>query len=76
MALISEAYGLPMPLRPTFADVAALDRRVGLAKPFRLHDLRRTAATMMAEMGVAPWIVEAILNHVSGQSARERCSVG
>src|SRR5262245_44990619 len=47
----------------------SLDRRVPLPKPWRLHDLRRTAATMMAEMGVAPWIVEAILNHVSGHKA-------
>jgi integrase len=48
---------------------AALDRRVGLAKPWRLHDIRRTAATMMAELGVLPYIVEAILNHVSGHKA-------
>jgi integrase len=30
------------------------------------HDLRRTAATRMAELGVQPHIVEAVLNHVSG----------
>jgi integrase len=30
------------------------------------HDLRRTVATLMAESGVAPHIVEAVLNHVSG----------
>jgi hypothetical protein len=47
----------------------SLNRRVSLPEPWRLHDLRRTAATMMAEMGVAPWIVEAILNHVSGHKA-------
>src|SRR5262249_20950266 len=47
----------------------SLDRRVALPQPWRLHDLRLTAATMMAEMGVAPWIVEAILNHVSGHKA-------
>ena len=34
--------------------------------PWRLHDLRRTAATGMAEIGVAPHIVEAALNHISG----------
>ena len=42
------------------------------AKPlleWRLHDLRRTAATQMAELGVLPHIVEAILNHVSGHRA-------
>jgi integrase len=30
------------------------------------HDLRRTAATRMAELGVPPHIIEAVLNHVSG----------
>jgi integrase len=34
-----------------------------------LHDLRRTAATGMAELGIAPHIVEACLNHVSGAKA-------
>jgi integrase len=37
--------------------------------PFRLHDLRRTCATGMAELGIAPHIVEAALNHVSGARA-------
>lgn len=37
--------------------------------PWRLHDLRRTAATGMAEIGVPPHIVEATLNHVSGAKA-------
>jgi integrase len=32
-----------------------------------LHDLRRTAATVMADrLGVQPHIIEAVLNHVSG----------
>jgi integrase len=35
-----------------------------------LHDLRRTAATIMADrLGVLPHILEAILNHVSGHRA-------
>ena len=34
-----------------------------------VHDLRRTAATRMAEAGTAPHIVEAVLNHVSGHKA-------
>lgn len=37
--------------------------------PWRLHDLRRTAATGMAELGVQPHIIEAILNHTSGHKA-------
>jgi integrase len=37
---------------------------------WRLHDLRRTAATVMADkLGVQPHIVEALLNHVSGHKA-------
>jgi hypothetical protein len=31
-----------------------------------LHDLRRTAATGMAEIGIQPHVIEAVLNHVSG----------
>jgi integrase len=45
-----------------------LDARVGIA-PWRLHDLRRTAATQMSELGVLPHVVEQTLNHVSGAKA-------
>jgi integrase len=46
-----------------------LDQRCGLPH-FTLHDLRRTAATMMHDrLDVLPHIVEAILNHVSGHKA-------
>ena len=38
-------------------------------EPFILHDLRRTCATGMASIGIAPHIVEACLNHVSGAKA-------
>ena len=34
-----------------------------------LHDLRRTAVTGMCEIGTAPHIVEAIVNHISGHKA-------
>jgi integrase len=36
---------------------------------WRLHDLRRTCATGMAEIGIQPHIIEAVLNHVSGHKA-------
>lgn len=36
---------------------------------WRIHDIRRTVATGMAEIGVAPHIVEAILNHRGGHKA-------
>ena len=38
-------------------------------EPWRLHDLRRTAATRMADLGVQPHVVEAVLNHISGSKA-------
>jgi integrase len=33
---------------------------------WQIHDLRRTAASTMAGLGVAPHVVEAVLNHKSG----------
>lgn len=53
---------------------AALDARMKAAGtpvvPWTLHDLRRTAATMMADrLGVLPHVIEAVLNHVSGHKA-------
>ena len=37
--------------------------------PWRIHDLRRTAVTGMAEIGVAPHVIELVVNHVSGARA-------
>jgi integrase len=36
--------------------------------PWTLHDLRRTVVTGMNELGVAPHVVEAVVNHVSGRA--------
>ena len=47
---------------------ASLDRRLNF-NSWRLHDLRRTAATQMAELGILPHIIEAVLNHVSGHKS-------
>jgi integrase len=47
-----------------------LDRRLGeAAKPWRVHDIRRTVATRMADIGVEPHVIEAALNHYSGHRA-------
>ena len=35
-------------------------------QPWRLHDLRRTAASGMAALGFQPHVIERVLNHVSG----------
>jgi integrase len=45
-----------------------LDADCGIAD-WTLHDLRRTAATRMADLGVQPHVIEAILNHASGHKA-------
>jgi integrase len=42
-----------------------LDTRMGVTG-WRLHDLRRTAASGMARLGTAPHVIEKVLNHVSG----------
>jgi integrase len=52
---------------------ARLDARLNLMRqdepmpPWTLHDLRRTMVTIMNEkLGIAPYVVEAIVNHISG----------
>jgi integrase len=45
-----------------------LDAKLKL-DPWIVHDLRRSVATGMAEIGVAPHIIEAVLNHASGHKA-------
>ena len=45
-----------------------LDAIMGLSG-WRLHDLRRTVATRLADLSVQPHIIEAVLNHVSGHKA-------
>lgn len=51
------------------APTKALERArpvIGL-EDFRIHDLRRTAATRMAEIGVSPHTISLVLNHVSAR---------
>jgi integrase len=38
-------------------------------EPWVIHDLRRTAATGMADIGILPHVIEACLNHTSGAKA-------
>lgn len=51
------------PHAPTKALERARDA-IGIAH-FRIHDLRRTAATLMAEMRISPHTISHILNHIS-----------
>jgi integrase len=46
------------------------DQRLGdSVASWRLHDVRRTVATRMADLGVQPHVIEAVLNHISGHKA-------
>ena len=49
----------------------ALDERLRTAgheiSDWRHHDLRRSAATALGELGVDPWVIEALLNHAGGR---------
>jgi integrase len=47
---------------------AGLDARAGVTN-WRLHDLRRTAATGLQRLGVRLEVTEQVLNHVSGSRA-------
>jgi integrase len=43
-------------------------RRMGWnGEPWRVHDLRRTAATLLARLGTAIHVTEKLLNHTSGK---------
>lgn len=46
----------------------ALGERLDLA-PWTHHDIRRTVATRLADIGIQPHIIEQILNHQSGHKA-------
>lgn len=43
-----------------------LDKAMRNVPHFRLHDLRRTAVTGMAELGIRPDVIELCVNHISG----------
>ena len=53
----------------TFSGFSKLKRKLDQlseVSAWTLHDLRRSAATHMGRLGVAPHVVERILNHESG----------
>jgi integrase len=48
---------------------ARLDEIVGTIEPWRIHDLRRTAATGLQKLGVSLQVTESVLGHTSGSRA-------
>jgi integrase len=78
--IIAQARGLagpdarwlfPSPKGNSPIDAHAATRALSRARPyidvtnFRVHDLRRTAATKMEELGVLPHVISHVLNHLS-----------
>ena len=59
-ARISEAR------KPAAKKAAKKGSEVKPMAPWVVHDLRRTVATRMADLGVLPHVIEALINHVSG----------
>lgn len=51
--------------KPRYDKIIAED--VGQIPPWRIHDIRRTVASGMAEIGIAPHVIEKVLNHSTGQ---------
>ena len=67
-------FGLRGPFSGWSKAKEALDRRMAselghAPSAWRLHDIRRTFATRLADLGVQPHVIEAVLNHVSGHKA-------
>lgn len=50
-------------------DMAKAGKGPHVVVPWRIHNLRRTMATGMGELGIQPHVVEAVLNHISGSKA-------
>jgi integrase len=58
---------LPGGMFASYRPKDVLDQRLGdQVKPWRIHDLRRSAATHMADIGIFPHVIEAALNHAGG----------
>jgi integrase len=55
--------------RLLIARKAILCEKAKVLADWRLHDIRRTVATRMNDLGVQPHVVEAVLNHISGSKA-------
>jgi hypothetical protein len=51
---------------PIIINTDIRDRLVAGGDHFVIHDLRRTAVTKMAELGIRPDVIELVVNHVSG----------
>ena len=46
-----------------------LDERAGISAPWVLHDIRRSVASKMGDLGIMPHVIEAVLGHRGGFQA-------
>lgn len=53
-----------------FSKIKANIAKLSKTEDWRIHDFRRTMVTGMNEMEIAPHVVEAVVNHVSGEAKR------
>jgi integrase len=60
----------PAPLRSFAENKAALDGKLPDMPPWVLHDLRRTARSLMSKAGVQPHVAEKVLGHSLGGVAK------
>ena len=68
------AFVFPAPSRPanhmtTYSDCKELLDKLSGVSGWWFHDLRRTLATGLAGLGIQPVVIEATLNHMSGERA-------
>lgn len=68
LALLGEqGTGRVFPTKPNWARLSdEIKLGPGVPPDFRFHDLRRTAATRMAELGARREIIDAVLDHAAG----------
>ena len=64
-SLFPARIGLDEPFSGFSQSKKNLDKLLNIA-PWRLHDLRRTYASNLARLGVAPHIIERLINHITG----------
>ena len=67
--VLATAAGMPIDHRNDARDFKALCERAGIP-PYRGHDLRHTAATLLIAQGQHPRVVMEVLGHSQRREAR------
>jgi integrase len=66
--------GKPIDKHADLLEWYAVQDQAGVAhpsgRPYKGHEIRNTTATILAELGIEPWIIEAILGHTDFETSR------